>query len=156
MRALLQRVDGAQVIVDGESVGGIEGPGILALVGVTHSDDVVHAVRLAAKIHDLRIFNTESLIEQGFAVTATPKELSASDAKLPILVVSQFTLYGTTAKGRRPTWDAAAPSSMAEPLVTELIAELRRRGATVATGVFGADMKVQLTNDGPLTMWLET
>jgi len=155
MRAVLQRVDGARVLVNGTTVGEIDGPGILAMVGVTHDDDGNRARRLAAKIYDLRIFDAASLTERGLPLPGDAKEVSASDAELPILVVSQFTLYGDARKGRRPTWDAAAPAPIAEPLVNEVVSELRRRGATVATGDFGADMRVELTNDGPITVLLE-
>jgi len=155
MRAVVQRVDGARVLVDGDTVGLIDGPGILALVGATHTDNDDRARRLAAKIHDLRIFDTRALIGRGVATSDELKEVSARDAGLPILVVSQFTLYGEVRKGRRPTWEAAAPSSIAEPLVDEVVAELRRRGATVSTGRFGADMQIELTNDGPITLIME-
>jgi D-tyrosyl-tRNA(Tyr) deacylase len=98
---------------------------------------------MAGKIYDLRIFDGDS------------GEVSSRDAGLPILVVSQFTLYGDTKKGRRPTWDAAAPRAVAEPLIEALVNELRAEGATVGTGVFGADMQVSLVNDGPMTILLE-
>lgn len=152
MRAVVQRADGASVVVAGAVVGSFDGPGLVALVGVTHSDTAQHAQRLAAKIHDLRLFDAAELQARGVPVPEGPREVSASDAGLPLLVISQFTLYGATTKGRRPTWDAAAPRPVAEPLVDEVVAELRRRGATVATGVFGADMRVALTNDGPFTV----
>jgi D-tyrosyl-tRNA(Tyr) deacylase len=151
MRAVIQRVEGASVVVDGATVGQIDGPGILALVGVTHTDTTDHATRLAAKIHDLRIFEPR----HGDAGTDGPRELSAAELGLPILVVSQFTLYGDTRKGRRPTWTAAAPGAVAEPLVDVVVAALRARGATVATGVFGADMRVSLLNDGPITLIID-
>ena len=143
MRSVIQRVLGASVSVDGEVVGALDGPGLVALVGVTHTDDLDSAKRMARKIYDLRIFD------------GTSGEVSARDAGLPILVVSQFTLYGDTKKGRRPTWDAAAPRAVAEPLIDALVAELRAEGATVCTGVFGADMQVSLVNDGPITILLE-
>ena len=132
----------ASVLVDGETVGAIEpdGQGLLALVGVTHDDDVAKAQRLAEKLWQLRILDDEK---------------SASDVNAPILVVSQFTLYANTAKGRRPTWNAAAPGAMAEPLVTAFADALRRLGAQVETGVFGAHMLVALVNDGPVTVQLE-
>ena len=141
MRAVVQRVTRAAVTVDGTVVGRIDGPGLCVLVGVTHSDDTPRlAVRLAAKVHDLRILAGER---------------SAAEPGAPLLVVSQFTLYGDTRKGRRPTWSAAAPGPVAEPLVEAFVAELRRRGATVATGIFGADMAVELVNDGPFTVLVE-
>ena len=140
MRAVVQRVTEASVTVDGETVGRIDDPGLVVLVGVTHDDSPEHARKLAAKIHGLRILDGEQ---------------SAADAGAPLLVVSQFTLYADTAKGRRPSWSAAAPGDIAEPLVDEVVAELRRRGATVATGRFGAHMQLHLVNDGPMTLIVE-
>jgi len=125
--------------VDGEVVGEI-GPGLLSLVGVTHADDGATARALARKIHELRIF------------PGSDGEVSAADLGLPVLIVSQFTLYADTRKGRRPSWQDAAPGEMAEPLVEAVIAELRARGATVATGRFGARMAVSSVNDGPFTV----
>ena len=153
MRAVIQRVDGADVVVAGEVIGSIAGPGLLMLVGVTHTDDEAIARRLAQKAYDLRIFDAtrfEACHEPG-----GPKEVSASDLGLPVLVVSQFTLYADTRKGRRPTWDAAAPGPVAEPLVDIVADELRSRGASVATGRFGADMRVRLVNDGPTTIIID-
>ena len=141
MRAIVQRVTEASVTVDGEEVARLERPGLVVLVGVTHNDTTDHARRLAAKVHDLRILDGER---------------SAADDDAPLLVVSQFTLYADTAKGRRPSWSAAAPGEVAEPLVDEVVAELRRRGATVGTGRFGAHMQVHLVNDGPVTLILDT
>jgi D-tyrosyl-tRNA(Tyr) deacylase len=142
VRVLVQRVTSAQVVVDGHVVGEIrpDGQGLLAFVGVTHSDDPDVARRMADKLWRLRILDGEA---------------SAADVGAPILVVSQFTLYANTAKGRRPTWNAAAPGSVAEPLVDEFAAELGRLGGQVQTGVFGADMSVELVNDGPVTVLLE-
>jgi D-tyrosyl-tRNA(Tyr) deacylase len=142
MRILVQRVTSASVSVADEVFGTItpDGQGLLALVGVTHTDDAPKAQRLAEKLWQLRILDDEK---------------SASDVGAPILVVSQFTLYANTAKGRRPTWNAAAPGSVAEPLVTAFAQALRGLGAQVETGVFGADMQVQLVNDGPVTVLLE-
>ena len=153
MRAVVQRVDGAGVVVEGADVGRITGPGLLVLVGVTHSDDESIARRLAAKIYDLRIFDAA----QGESCTGPGggREVSAADLGLPVLVVSQFTLYADTRKGRRPTWDAAAPGPVAEPLVDAVANELRARGADVATGSFGADMRVSLVNDGPMTIIMD-
>jgi D-tyrosyl-tRNA(Tyr) deacylase len=142
MRILVQRVTSAAVRVDGVVVGAIspDGQGLLALVGVTHTDDKAKAQRLAEKLWQLRILDDEK---------------SASDVGAPILVVSQFTLYANTAKGRRPTWNAAAPGAVAEPLVSTFADALRQLGAQVETGVFGADMQVELINDGPVTVLLE-
>jgi D-aminoacyl-tRNA deacylase len=140
MRAVVQRVSAASVSVAGRVVGEIEEPGLLALVGVTHDDTVSQARRLAAKLWGLRVLDGER---------------SCSDVGAPLLVVSQFTLYGDTRKGRRPSWVAAAPGPVAEPLVAAVVAELRTLGARVETGVFGADMKVALVNDGPITLVLE-
>ena len=140
MRAVVQRVSSASVVVDGVTVGAIDEPGLLVLVGVTHTDTPAEAARLAAKLWGLRILSGEK---------------SCSDIGAPLLVVSQFTLYGDTRKGRRPTWQAAAPGPVAEPLVEAVCAELRGLGARVETGVFGADMKVGLTNDGPITLILD-
>ena len=137
---MVQRVSRASVTVDGAVVGAIEGPGLLALVGVTHDDTPALADKLADKLWTLRILDEEK---------------SCSDLDAPLLVVSQFTLYGDARKGRRPTWIAAAPGPVAEPLVDAVVAGLRSRGATVATGVFGADMKVELVNDGPFTVLLD-
>jgi D-aminoacyl-tRNA deacylase len=142
MRVLVQRVSSATVSVDGEVVGAVrpDGQGLLALVGVTHSDDADTARRLAEKLWRLRILDGE---------------MSAADVGAPILVVSQVTLYANTAKGRRPSWSAAAPGQVAEPLVTAFAKALRRLGAHVETGVFGAHMQVALVNDGPVTVLLE-
>ncbi|SHK24496.1 D-tyrosyl-tRNA(Tyr) deacylase [Nocardiopsis flavescens] len=140
MRSVVQRVSHASVTVDGEVVGEITRPGLMALVGVTHTDTGAEAARLARKLWTLRILEGE---------------LSCSDAGAPLLVVSQFTLYGDARKGRRPTWQAAAPGPVAEPLVDAVVEELRELGATVATGVFGAKMSVGLTNEGPFTVLLE-
>ncbi|MCO5996097.1 D-aminoacyl-tRNA deacylase [Actinoallomurus rhizosphaericola] len=146
MRAVVQRVSRADVTVEGRVVGAIDGPGLLALVGVTHDDTPEQARKLAAKLWGLRVFDG--------AAEGAP-EASCSDLGAPLLVISQFTLYGDTRKGRRPSWIAAAPGPVAEPLVDEVVAELRRLGAHVETGVFGADMKVSLLNDGPITLIVE-
>lgn len=155
MRAVVQRADSASVDAEGERVGGFDGPGLVVLVGVTHGDDDDAARRLAAKIHDLRLFSAADLPASICVPPGSPREVSASDVDLPILVISQFTLYGQTRKGRRPTWDAAAPGPVAEPLVDAVVAELRARGAQVSTGRFGAHMRVGLVNDGPVTVILE-
>jgi D-tyrosyl-tRNA(Tyr) deacylase len=133
-------VSSASVVVDGQTVGAIDEPGLLVLVGVTHTDTRAEAAKLAAKLWGLRIL---------------PGEKSCSDVSAPLLVISQFTLYGDARKGRRPTWQAAAPGPVAEPLVEAVVEELRQLGAHVGTGVFGADMKVSLVNDGPITLILD-
>lgn len=142
MRVLVQRVSSASVSVDGEVVGAIapESQGLLAFVGVTHDDDAGKARRLAEKLWQLRILDDEK---------------SAADINAPVLVVSQFTLYADTVKGRRPSWNAAAPGAVAEPLVETFVNDLRRLGAQVEAGVFGAHMRVELVNDGPVTLLLE-
>jgi D-tyrosyl-tRNA(Tyr) deacylase len=142
MRVLVQRVASAAVSVGGDVVGAIrpDGQGLLAFVGVTHSDDPDKARRLAEKVWYLRILADER---------------SAADVNAPILVVSQFTLYADTAKGRRPSWNAAAPGAVAEPLVAAFADALRGLGAEVQTGMFGANMQVELVNDGPVTVFLE-
>jgi D-tyrosyl-tRNA(Tyr) deacylase len=152
MRAVVQRALGGRVVVDAEPVGGFDGPGLVVLVGVTHDDTVDRAARLATKVHELRIFeprHARAGIDDG------RRELSAAELGLPVLVVSQFTLYGDTRKGRRPTWTAAAPAEIAAPLVEAVAKALRERGAPVSTGVFGADMRVELVNDGPMTLVLD-
>jgi D-tyrosyl-tRNA(Tyr) deacylase len=154
MRAVVQRSRGGSVSVEGVQVGGFDGPGLVVLVGVTHDDTPGRATRLADKLYDLRLFDATHAIHDS-PPQGAPRELSASDLGLPVLIVSQFTLYGDTRKGRRPTWDAAAPRPVAEPLVDAVVHRLRERGAEVTTGVFGADMQVALTNDGPITMILE-
>ena len=126
--------------VDGVTVGEIGSPGLCVLVGVTHADTVQTARKLAEKLWTLRILADEK---------------SCADLDAPLLLVSQFTLYGDARKGRRPSWTAAAPGPVAEPLFDEVVSALRGLGATVATGVFGADMKVRLVNDGPFTVLLE-
>jgi D-tyrosyl-tRNA(Tyr) deacylase len=142
MRVLVQRVSSAMVSVDQQVVGSIrpDRQGLLALIGVTHGDDIDKAQRLAEKLWQLRILDGDQ---------------SAADIDAPILVVSQFTLYADTAKGRRPSWNAAAPGAVAEPLVAEFARALQRLGAHVQTGVFGAHMQVELINDGPVTVLLE-
>jgi D-tyrosyl-tRNA(Tyr) deacylase len=137
---VVQRVSQASVSVDDRVVGAISSPGLLVLVGITHDDTPAKAAKLAAKLWGLRVFEGET---------------SCSDLGAPLLVISQFTLYGDTRKGRRPSWIAAAPGPVAEPLVEEVVSALRRLGAKVETGRFGADMKVSLTNDGPITLILD-
>jgi D-aminoacyl-tRNA deacylase len=141
VRAVVQRVTGARVRIDGQVVGEI-GHGLCVLVGVTHDDTEANARAMAAKLWNLRIF----------ADAAGVMNLPVADAGGEVLVVSQFTLYGDTSRGRRPSWVAAAPRPVAEPLVDAVVAELRGLGATVATGRFGADMLVELVNDGPVTL----
>jgi D-tyrosyl-tRNA(Tyr) deacylase len=137
VRAVAQRVTRASVTVDGQVIGAIDEPGLLVLVGVTHDDTTEKARKLAAKLWGLRILDGEK---------------SCSDVNAPLLVVSQFTLYADTAKGRRPSWGKAAPGPVAEPLVAAVIDELRTLGARVEAGKFGAAMKVALVNDGPVTI----
>jgi len=155
MRAVVQRALGARVSVDGQIVGAFEGPGLVVLVGVTHADDDAGARRLAEKVYQLRVFDAESSLSSGGCPPPGASELSASDLGLPVLVISQFTLYGSTRKGRRPTWEAAAPGAVAEPLVDAVVQHLRTLGANVATGRFGATMQVALINDGPMTVLVE-
>jgi D-aminoacyl-tRNA deacylase len=142
MRVLVQRVSSARALVDGRVVGQVppNRRGLLAFVGVTHTDTGETAQRLAEKLWRLRVLDDER---------------SAADVGAPILVVSQFTLYANTDKGRRPSWNAAAPGPVAEPLVTAFADALRRLGAHVESGVFGAHMEVELVNDGPVTVLLE-
>jgi D-tyrosyl-tRNA(Tyr) deacylase len=141
MRSVIQRVLSATVTVAGDVVGKIEGPGLVVLLGVTHTDGDAEVAWMARKIWDLRIMRDEK---------------SAAELSAPVLVVSQFTLYGDARKGRRPTWNAAAPGSVSEPVYEAVCEELERLGATVARGSFGADMQVALVNDGPVTLALET
>jgi len=141
MRAVVQRVLTAEVSVDGEVVGSIEGPGLLVYLGVTHADGPSEIAWTARKVWQLRLLR---------------EERSASQVGAPVLVVSQFTLYGDARKGRRPTWEAAAPRTVSEPVYEAVCVELERLGAHVARGVFGADMRVTSVNDGPITVLLET
>ncbi len=144
MRALVQRVDRAEVTVDGSVVGAI-GRGLCVFIGVTHTDTDAQAARLAAKVWNLRVMPDEAGV----------MNRSVADAGGEVMVVSQFTLYGDTSGGRRPSWIAAARPEQAEPLVERVVAELRTLGATVATGRFRTVMQVALVNDGPVTLWLE-
>ena len=141
MRVVVQRVTRADVTVDGQVVGAVDRPGLAVLVGVTHADSLEQAQALARKVADLRILRGER---------------SALEEAAPVLVVSQFTLYADTRKGRRPSWSAAAPGPVAEPLVDAFAAALRELGLQVATGRFGADMAVSLVNDGPMTLLLDS
>jgi D-tyrosyl-tRNA(Tyr) deacylase len=140
MRGVLQRVSQASVTVEDEVVGKIDEPGLVVLLGVTHDDTEEIADRLAAKIWTLRILRDEK---------------SCSDLDAPLLVISQFTLYADTRKGRRPSWSAAAPGPVSEPLYDAFCASLERLGARVERGRFGAAMSVALVNDGPFTLVLE-
>ena len=141
MRAVLQRVTSAAVTVDGAVVGALDRPGLLALVGVTHEDGPADVATMARKISELRILRDErSVLDEG----------------APVLVVSQFTLYADTRKGRRPSWGRAAPGPVAEPLVEALVTALRERGVEVATGRFGAMMEVSLVNHGPVTLVVDS
>jgi D-tyrosyl-tRNA(Tyr) deacylase len=144
MRAVVQRVARARVTVSGDDVGAI-GPGLCALVGVTHDDGPAQATALAGKLWNLRILADDDGV----------MNRSVADAGGEILVVSQFTLYGDTSRGRRPSWIAAARPEHAEPLVDQVVAELESLGARVATGRFRADMQVEIVNDGPVTLVLE-
>jgi D-aminoacyl-tRNA deacylase len=139
MRAVVQTVSRASVTVAGEVVGEIA-EGLLVLLGVTHADDAATAETMARKVYELRILDDER---------------SAADVRAPVLVVSQFTLYGDVRKGRRPSWTAAAPGEVAEPVVTAFAESLRARGATVATGMFGAHMLVDSVNVGPRTVLID-
>ena len=141
MRAVVQRASEAWVEVDGAVVGRLERPGLVVFLGVTHADTEATADALAAKIWQLRILDGER---------------SAADDNAPLLVVSQFTLYADTNRGRRPSWNAAAPAAVAEPLVERFVESLRGLGADVATGQFRAHMRVHLVNDGPVTLVLDT
>jgi D-aminoacyl-tRNA deacylase len=140
VRAVLQRASRASVTADGVLTASFDRQGIVALVGVTHGDGPEQVETIARKIADLRILDGE---------------LSVSDVGAPVIVVSQFTLYADTRKGRRPSWNGAAPGPVAEPLVDAVVAALRSRGLEVGTGVFGAHMEVDLVNDGPITILLE-
>lgn len=141
MRAVVQRVTSASVSVAEAVVGAIDDPGLLVLLGVTHDDTDADAAALAAKVWKLRIMR---------------EEMSASDLAAPVLVISQFTLYADTRKGRRPSWSAAAPASISKPRYDFFCAALRTLGAHVETGVFGAHMHVASCNDGPVTLILDT
>jgi len=145
MRGLVQRVARAAVTVDGEVVGAI-GAGLCVLVGVTHDDTAEAADKLARKLWELRIVADDDGV----------MNRSVADTSGELLVISQFTLYGDTRKGRRPSWNQAARPEVSEPLVDRVVAALRDLGATVATGVFGAHMDVELVNDGPVTLLVET
>jgi D-tyrosyl-tRNA(Tyr) deacylase len=140
VRAVVQRASSASVTVDGDVAGQLPAPGLVVLVGVTHTDTPQTAAALARKVYYLRILTGE---------------LSCADTGAPLLVISQFTLYADTSKGRRPSWQAAAPGPVAEPLVTAFADALAALGAVVQTGVFGASMQVRLVNDGPMTLILE-
>ncbi len=144
MRAVVQRVSAARVLVDGEVVGRI-GAGLCVLLAVTHADTAATSRAMASRLWHLRLFDDEAGV-MNRAVGAAGGEL---------LVVSQFTLYGDTSRGRRPSWSAAAPAAQAAPLFEEVVGELRRLGATVATGRFGAYMQVEIVNDGPVTLLVD-
>ena len=137
---MIQRVNHAAVSVDGQVVGAIDRPGLLVLVGATHDDGAAQVALIARKIADLRLLEGE---------------LSVTDAAAPVLVVSQFTLYADTRKGRRPSWNQAAGADVAEPLVQAVVEDLRSRGLEVATGQFGAHMVIDMQADGPVTIELE-
>lgn len=141
MRVVLQRVTSAAVTVDGQTVGSIDRPGLLALVGITHHDGEAQVQKLAEKTAHLRLLEGE---------------VTCLDAGAPVLAVSQFTLYADSKKGRRPSWSKAAPAPISEPLFNSYVEALRALGLKVETGVFGAQMQVSLTNDGPVTLILDT
>ena len=141
MKAVVQRVLTASVEVDGQVVGELDAPGLLVFLGVTHDDGPADVTWMARKVWELRLLRGER---------------SASEVNAPLLVVSQFTLYGDARKGRRPTWQAAAPGLVSEPMYDAVCAELQRLGARVSRGVFGADMRVSSVNDGPITLILES
>lgn len=141
MRCVVQKALRGSVSVDGEVVGSLPSPGLVVLVGITHDDDESVARRMADKLWGLRILDDER---------------NASDMAAPLLVVSQFTLYANARKGRRPSWSAAAPGPVSEPLVESFVEALRDLGAHVETGRFGADMQVELVNDGPMTLLLDS
>jgi len=153
MRIVAQRALTGQVIVDGEVVGRLPAPGLLLLVGITHDDTVQTAEKMATKIWGLRILEgTDGMNPEAWS----RGDVSASDIGAPLLVISQFTLYGDTRKGRRPSWDAAAKSEVAQPIFDHFVQALRTLGAHVETGVFGALMEVTLTNNGPVTLIVES
>ncbi|GAA1395620.1 D-aminoacyl-tRNA deacylase [Luteococcus peritonei] len=138
---MVQRALSGQVSVDDEVVGRLPSPGLVVLVGITHDDDLTVVQRMAEKLWGLRILD---------------QERSAGEVGAPLLVVSQFTLYASARKGRRPSWSAAAPGPVSEPLVEAFVGALRGLGAHVETGIFGADMQVSLVNDGPVTLVLDS
>lgn len=152
MRAVIQRVNGARVSVNQISVGEFDGPGLSVLLGVSVDDDINQCAELANKIWTMRLFDNETLRVHGLTVNSENREVSAQDAKLPILLISQFTLYADTSRGRRPTWQQAARGDKAEPIYNQLARELRNLGAQVEMGKFGADMKIEQTLDGPVTI----
>ena len=153
----MQRAIDGKVSGNHDVIGSFAGPGLVIFVGVTHTDTVSVAHKLAEKIYGLRIFDQEfiSQFDQLCVPPSSPRELSAGELGLPILVISQFTLYASTKKGRRPTWDLAAPSEVAEPLVESVAQKLRELGTEVSQGKFGADMNVSLTNAGPMTLIID-
>ncbi|MDP4666462.1 MAG: D-aminoacyl-tRNA deacylase [Candidatus Nanopelagicales bacterium] len=155
MRAIVQRVDGASVEVGNSVIGAFTGPGLLVLIGVSVDDNESKCAVLADKIWKLRIFESANLKLAGKKVASDSVEVAAADAGLPILAISQFTLFADTSNGRRPTWQQAARGPQAEPLVNEVIRALRDLGADVQTGKFGADMRINAVCDGPMTVTLE-
>jgi D-aminoacyl-tRNA deacylase len=144
VRAVLQRASRARVTVDGEELASFDRQGLVVLVGATHDDGTEQVATVARKVAELRVLDGPD-----------GAEVSVSDLDAPVIVVSQFTLYADTRKGRRPSWNAAAPGPVAEPLVEAVVDALRERGLTVGTGRFGADMQVELVNDGPMTIVLD-
>ncbi|MDO4665956.1 MAG: D-aminoacyl-tRNA deacylase [Actinomycetaceae bacterium] len=140
MRAIIQRVTRGYVHIEGEDSRGFSGPGVVVLLGVTHGDGQAQVDKVVRKIAELRLFEDET---------------SVTDRGAPVLLVSQFTLYGNTRKGRRPSWSGAAPGPVAQPLYEQVVAGLRDRGLTVYTGTFGAMMRIEMVNDGPFTLLVE-
>lgn len=155
MRAVIQRVDGASVEVERKVIGSFTGPGLLVLIGVSVEDDDSKCAILADKIWKLRIFESAALKAAGKTVAFESVEVAAADANLPILAISQFTLFADTSNGRRPTWQQAARGPQAEPLVNDVVRALRDLGAQVETGKFGADMRISAVCDGPMTVTVE-
>ena len=155
MRAVIQRVDGASVEVERKVIGSFTGPGLLVLIGVSVEDDDSKCAILADKIWKLRIFESAALKAAGKTVDSESVEVAAVDANLPILAISQFTLFADTSNGRRPTWQQAARGPQAEPLVNDVVRALRDLGAQVETGKFGADMRISAVCDGPMTVTVE-
>lgn len=159
MRAVVQRVLGASCVVEGKVTGAFDGPGLVVLLGVSTTDSEEEVSTMVRKISNLRIFDapgsSESEAGSQKPTWARGKEVSVKTLGLPVMVISQFTLYGDVRKGNRPTWIAAAPGEVAEPIVNDVCAGLEALGLRVERGIFGADMKVSFTNDGPFTILVE-
>lgn len=159
MRAVIQRVKGAKCVVNGDVTGEFMGPGLVVLLGVTHTDGAAQVEKMARKIANLRIFDAPDAYDSAGGseklAQARGAEASALQLGLPVLLISQFTLYGDARKGNRPSWVAAAPGEVAQPLVDAVGAALKSLGMQVERGIFGANMQVSFTNDGPLTILIE-